>query len=281
MKSPGWKLRAGASGNRELGPGTCPAWTWGPFPPSWFFSFVCLVTQSCPTLCDPMDCSPGSFLQARSGCHFLLQGIFRTQGWNLGLLLGRQILYHLSHQERFFSFRNCCESSLLSSPKFSLDLVPTLCLRVSAVPYLACRAVRTGGWRTGTTCDQEKLSFGFWRQVCREPCIGGAEPCRKCMFAKWPSGILWLGFAWSSSGQDQCFHCHGPRFNPRSGNKGPTSCESQPKKKKVWFTVKYAFHKDLGGNRCSFTNQLWLWTNNVTSLSFFICKKGVFSDPSQ
>ena len=28
------------------------------------------------------------------GCHFLLQGIFLTQGLNLGLLLGSQILYH-------------------------------------------------------------------------------------------------------------------------------------------------------------------------------------------
>ena len=32
------------------------------------------------------------------GCHFLLQGIFQTQRLNLGLLLCRQILYHLSHR---------------------------------------------------------------------------------------------------------------------------------------------------------------------------------------
>ena len=32
------------------------------------------------------------------GCHFLLQGIFLTQGSNLGLPHCRQILYHLSHQ---------------------------------------------------------------------------------------------------------------------------------------------------------------------------------------
>ena len=31
-------------------------------------------------------------------CHSLLQGIFLTQGSNLGLLNCRQILYHLSHQ---------------------------------------------------------------------------------------------------------------------------------------------------------------------------------------
>ena len=30
--------------------------------------------------------------------HFLLQGIFPIQEWNLGLLYCRQILYHLSHQ---------------------------------------------------------------------------------------------------------------------------------------------------------------------------------------
>ena len=32
------------------------------------------------------------------GCHFLLQGIFPTQGSNPGLLHCRQTLYHLSHQ---------------------------------------------------------------------------------------------------------------------------------------------------------------------------------------
>ena len=33
-----------------------------------------------------------------SGCHFLLQEIFPTQGLNLGLPHCRQMLYHLSHQ---------------------------------------------------------------------------------------------------------------------------------------------------------------------------------------
>ena len=33
-----------------------------------------------------------------AGCYSLLQGIFPTQGSNLGLLHCRQILYHLSHQ---------------------------------------------------------------------------------------------------------------------------------------------------------------------------------------
>ena len=65
-----------------------------------------LVAQSCLTLCYPMDCSPpGSSVHGifpskdpGVGCHFLLQGIFPTQGWNLGLLHCRKILYHLSYQ---------------------------------------------------------------------------------------------------------------------------------------------------------------------------------------
>ena len=32
------------------------------------------------------------------GCHALLQGIFQSQGLNLGLPKSRQILYHLSHE---------------------------------------------------------------------------------------------------------------------------------------------------------------------------------------
>ena len=67
---------------------------------------VCLVAQLCPTLYDPMDCSPpGSSVHRDSpgknagvGCHSSLQGLFLTQEWNLGLLHCRWILYWLSHQ---------------------------------------------------------------------------------------------------------------------------------------------------------------------------------------
>ena len=43
----------------------------------------------------PWD-SPGK--NTRVGCHFLLQGIFPSQGLNLGLLHCRQILYQLSYE---------------------------------------------------------------------------------------------------------------------------------------------------------------------------------------
>ena len=64
------------------------------------------IAHSCPTLCNPMDCSPpGSSGHGDSpgkntglGCHFLIQGIFPIQGSNLVFLHCRQILYRLSHQ---------------------------------------------------------------------------------------------------------------------------------------------------------------------------------------
>ena len=67
---------------------------------------LCLVAESCPTLCNPMDCSsPGSSVHGdspgkniRVGCHALLQGIFPSQKYNPGLPQCRQILYQLSQQ---------------------------------------------------------------------------------------------------------------------------------------------------------------------------------------
>ena len=69
-----------------------------------------LVAQLCLPFCDPTDWqtppvtarlfspwnSPGK--NTGVGCHFLLRGIFPTQGSNQGLSCFRQILYHLSHQ---------------------------------------------------------------------------------------------------------------------------------------------------------------------------------------
>ena len=67
------------------------------------------VAQSCPTLCDPMDCKPTRLLcpwdfpgkGAGVGCYFLLQGIFPTQELNLGFMHCRQVLYPLSHQGKY------------------------------------------------------------------------------------------------------------------------------------------------------------------------------------
>ena len=73
----------------------------------WGCEVEVLVTQSCPTLCKPMDCSPaGSFVrgmvQARIQKGAAMpssRGSSWIQGWNPGLHC-RWILYRLSHQVR-------------------------------------------------------------------------------------------------------------------------------------------------------------------------------------
>ena len=65
-----------------------------------------LVTQTCLTLCKPMDCKPSRrFCSWNSpgqnigvDCHSLLLGIVPIERLNLGLLHSRQILCNLSHQ---------------------------------------------------------------------------------------------------------------------------------------------------------------------------------------
>ena len=55
---------------------------------------MCSVAQSHPTLCHPMDCSPPGSSPGKNtgvGCHFLLQGIFLTQGLNLSFLQSAEL----------------------------------------------------------------------------------------------------------------------------------------------------------------------------------------------
>ena len=69
-----------------------------------------VLTQSCLTLCDSLDCSPpgssvyGIFPGKNTGvgCHFLFQEILLTQGLNPSpcvSCIGRQILYHCAAWE--------------------------------------------------------------------------------------------------------------------------------------------------------------------------------------
>ena len=60
-----------------------------------------------------MNSPPGTSVHGESpgkntgiGCHALLQGVFPTQGSNLGFSQYRQILYHMSHQGGMFSWYN-------------------------------------------------------------------------------------------------------------------------------------------------------------------------------
>ena len=110
-----------------------------------------LVTQSCPTVCDPMDCSPPNssahgILQARilEWIAILFSRGFPAQGLNLGALHCRQILYCLSHQGSLVRpvtssvFKISCQP-VSSSPVTKLSTVSVfiLAFKLRAPPYPA------------------------------------------------------------------------------------------------------------------------------------------------
>ena len=101
--------------------------------------FVCiLVTQSCPTLCDSMDCSPPG-KDTRVGCHFLLQRIFPTQGSSLGLLHCRQILYHLSYEESLYHLVRAKKEKEKKNMEQPGDLCNTVPILLGWFSYSFCR----------------------------------------------------------------------------------------------------------------------------------------------
>ena len=86
-----WGHRTIASSwGRGLPPLLLSPQAWAKF----LFKHACVLSfQSCPSLCNPMDCSPQAPHPWDSpgkntgvGCHALLQGIFPTYGSNLHLL---------------------------------------------------------------------------------------------------------------------------------------------------------------------------------------------------
>ena len=85
----------------------------------WSAAAAAKLPQSCLTLfVSPWGLQPAWLLcpwdfpskNIGVGCHFLLQGIFLTQGSNLGLLHGRGILYHLSQGISQRQYRGNCDN---------------------------------------------------------------------------------------------------------------------------------------------------------------------------
>ena len=103
-----------------------------------------LVTQSCPNLCDPMDCiPPGSSVhgisQARIvGSHSFLQVVFLTQGSNPSLLHSTLILYRLRHQGKPHPF---CSPSIWDRYLVLLDFITLALLRIKVSCFVACPSV--------------------------------------------------------------------------------------------------------------------------------------------
>ena len=115
------------------------------------FSIVCvcvcvLVTQSCLTFCNPMDCSlPGSSVRGDSlgkntgvGCHSLLQGIFPTQGLNPGLSIVRGL--HIRSILKLRSREGRADSCLIQG--LNSFVLRTLAVLMNAHNCLVCMCAK-------------------------------------------------------------------------------------------------------------------------------------------
>ena len=123
-------------------------------------SCLCLVTQSCLSLCDPFGLKPTrvfcpwdfSGKNTGVGCHFLLWGIFSTQGSNprlQGLLHCRWILYVMSHLSGGLGWqgREGRRASLRVIPSGGREQEPGSYSLVPIIPWL--RAASSGQYLLG------------------------------------------------------------------------------------------------------------------------------------
>ena len=139
---------------------------------------MCLVTleslRPARLLCS--CASPGK--NTRESCHFPLQGIFPTQGLNLGLLHCRRILYCLNHEKRniqitkkyifkvkIFTFTTYCSQGVLvikSPPVNAGDQRDE-----GSIPGLE----RSTGGRYGNllqySCQEDPMDRGAWHTVAK------------------------------------------------------------------------------------------------------------------
>ena len=119
-----------------------------------YIRVLCVVAQSCPTLCNPLDCSlPGSPDHEDSpgkytgvGRHALLQGIFPIQGLIPGLPQYRRVLYQLSYQG------SPCYIYAAAAAAKSLQSCPTLCNPMDCSPPGSSVHGNSPGKNTGVGC---------------------------------------------------------------------------------------------------------------------------------
>ena len=132
------------------------------------------VTQSCLTLCDPMDCSPWKSPGQNTGVGSvsLLQGIFPTQGLNPGLPHCRRILYQLSHKASPVHSKCATPESSQSHP-FSLVHGKTVFYKL--VPG----AKKVGDLCLGSFFLKNKMGMGL--ENIASQCQSTSESPRECV----------------------------------------------------------------------------------------------------
>ena len=159
---------------------------------------LCLVSQSCLTLCESKDCSwPDSSVHGDSlgkntgvGCHAFLQRIFPIQGLNPGLPHCRQILYCLHHQgsPRILEWGAYPFSRGFFQPR---DWTGVSCIADRFFTNWATRAAPIGLHRTDQLPCHQWLGHRLWLLWCWMVCLGN-ELKLFCCFWDWTHVLHFL-----------------------------------------------------------------------------------------
>ena len=111
------------------------------------------------------------------GCHVLLQGIFPTQGLNLGLLHCRQILYRLSYKGSPLCFQVYCIWYLLPHDTNKL-LTSWLYLHKSKrsvnfeCSYIWKSCFKTKGYSLAVGSEKNLCITFYWEEMIKAKCRG-------------------------------------------------------------------------------------------------------------
>ena len=160
---------------------------------------VCLVTQSCPTLCNPMDCSPpgssvhGIFCKITGvGCHFLLQGNLPDPGAESGS--------PALQADSLLSEPPGKPISLFDSPPF-LNLTHESCPSAPLLWVTApvCASVSHSGLQSALPMSLSLCSLPHVRLCRGRSCISDLLPLD---FPPWKGQII----CWGAPAAGKCLH---------------------------------------------------------------------------
>ena len=124
-----------------------------------------LLAQSCPTLCDPIDCGPpGPLVHGKNtgvGWHFLLQGIFLIQGLNLCLLNWQADSLPLSHLESLIIIMTAFPGQPLS--KYMLSWISFF---IHWTVFAVEHQVPTWEWRKLSRAPMSSVMPSYFDRLC-------------------------------------------------------------------------------------------------------------------
>ena len=153
---------------------TSPPWPWNIFKNWEQETKSKWITQSCPTLCDPMDCS----LPASSIYEIFQARVLEWVAISFSAKYNNKSCYHVSHHSRYSEGSRCCKSGIIEEDQLYISQLghlndQTYILSDSFVPAASewlswCPGCALGAGMFGKTEYERSLGVGM---TCHPPSL--------------------------------------------------------------------------------------------------------------